>query len=162
VDLMSHAAVHGSASDAEPNLVPLLDLVLQLIMFFMMCAQFAVMEQTDRAIQLPLAQQAKPVPDTGPEVVFLGVTEHGEVKVVGRPRPLKTDDEITVFLKQDVYDSALRAARAKGESEVKTVVVIRGDKDANFEQIYRIMRRCQEAGLRKLQLRAIQAGGARG
>src|SRR5947199_234287 len=106
---------------AEPNLVPLLDLVLQLIMFFMMCAQFAVMEQTDKGIQLPLAQQAKPIPDTGPDVVFLGVNDRGEVKVVGRPRPLVNDDEITVFLRQDVYDSALRTARAKGEKEGKTV-----------------------------------------
>ena len=154
---------HGPASStelAEPNLVPLLDLVLQLIMFFMMCAQFAVMQQTDKSIQLPLAQQAKPIPDTGPDVVFLGVTDRGEVKVVGRPRPLVTEDEITVFLRQDVYDSALRTAKAKGEKEVKTVVVIRADKNAKFEQIYRIMRRCQEAGLRKIQLRAIQAAGA--
>jgi biopolymer transport protein ExbD len=154
---------HGPASStelAEPNLVPLLDLVLQLIMFFMMCAQFAVMQQTDKSIHLPLAQQAKPIPDAGPDVVFLGVTDRGEVKVVGRPRPLVTEDEITVFLRQDVYDSALRTAKAKGEKEVKTVVVIRADKNAKFEQIYRIMRRCQEAGLRKIQLRAIQAAGA--
>jgi biopolymer transport protein ExbD len=154
---------HGPAAStelAEPNLVPLLDLVLQLIMFFMMCAQFAVMQQTDKSIQLPLAQQAKPIPDAGPDVVFLGVTDRGEVKVVGRPRPLVTEDEINVFLRQDVYDSALRTAKAKGEKEVKTVVVIRADKNAKFEQIYRIMRRCQEAGLRKIQLRAIQAAGA--
>ena len=156
---MSHGPA-GSSNNAEPNLVPLLDLVLQLIMFFMMCAQFAVMEQTDKAIQLPLAQQAKPIPDTGPDVVFLGVTDRGEVKVVGRPRPLVTEDEIAVFLKQDVYDSAKRAAAAKGAKDIKTVVVIRADKNANFDQIYRIMRRCQEAGLRKIQLRAIQAAGA--
>src|SRR5262245_13843535 len=150
---------HGPPGDtdlAEPNLVPLLDLVLQLIMFFMMCAQFAVMEQTDRSIQLPLAQHAKPIPDTGPQVVFLGVNDRGEVKVVGRPRPLVTDDEIAVFLRQDVYEAAARAAKGK---EIKTQVIIRADKNADFEQIYRIMRRCQEAGLRKLQLRAIQSGG---
>ena len=152
---MSHAPP-GESDLAEPNLVPLLDLVLQLIMFFMMCAQFAVMEQTDRSIQLPLAQHAKPIPDTGPEVVFLGVNDRGEVKVVGRPRPLVTDDEIAVFLRQDVYEPAARAAKGK---EIKTQVIIRADKNADFEQIYRIMRRCQEAGLRKLQLRAIQSGG---
>jgi biopolymer transport protein ExbD len=155
---MSHAAA-GDTEIAEPNLVPLLDLVLQLIMFFMMCAQFAVMEQSDRSIQLPLAQHAKPIPDTGPEVVFLGVNDRGEVKVVGRPRPLVTDDEIAVFLRQDVYEAAAREAKRKGEKEIKTQVIIRADKNADFEQIYRIMRRCQEAGLRKLQLRAIQSGG---
>ena len=154
------AAVSQGAERLDPDLTPLLDVVMQLIMFFMMCAQFAVMQQTDKSIHLPLAQQAKPIPDAGPDVVFLGVTDRGEVKVVGRPRPLVTEDEITVFLRQDVYDSALRTAKAKGEKEVKTVVVIRADKNAKFEQIYRIMRRCQEAGLRKIQLRAIQAAGA--
>jgi biopolymer transport protein ExbD len=152
---------HGPASHselAEPNLVPLLDLVLQLVMFFMMCAQFAVMEQTDKSIQLPLAQQAKPIPDSGPDVVFLGVNDRGQVIVVGRPRPLVNDDEVTVFLKQDVYMSAKRAADAKGEKDINTMVVIRADKNADFEPIYRIMRRCQEAGLNKIQLRANQVG----
>jgi biopolymer transport protein ExbD len=154
---MSHS--HGSSSDAEPNLVPLLDLVLQLVMFFMMCAQFAVMEQTDQMIKLPQAAQAKPIPDEGlgPNVVFLGITDTGDVKVAGRP-PMKTEEEIVVFLKRDVYESALRAARQRGEKDVSTLIVIRADQNADFAQIYRVMRRCQEAGLRKLQLRAIQAG----
>ena len=155
---MSHHGPSSGSDLAEPNLVPLLDLVLQLIMFFMMCTQFAVMEQTDKSIQLPLAQQAKPIPESGPDVVFLGVSSRGEVKVVGRSKPLVTDDEITVFLKHDVYESAQRAAAARHQKDVNTLVVIRGDRDASFEQIYRILRRCQECGLRKLQLRAIQAG----
>src|SRR3954470_23579966 len=102
---MSHS--HGAASEAEPNLVPLLDLVLQLIMFFMTCAHFAVMEQTDKSIKLPQAAQARPIPDEGlgPDVVFLGVTNRGEVKVAGRP-PMTTDEEVAVFLKRDVYESA--------------------------------------------------------
>jgi len=150
---------HGASNDAEPNLVPLLDLVLQLIMFFMTCAQFAVMEQNDQSIKLPSAMQARPIPEEGlgPEAVFLGVTNDGEVKVVGRPL-IKTDDELAAFLKRDVFEAAQRAAKRRGEKDVRTVVVIRADQNANYEQIYRVMRRCQEAGLRNLQLRAIQAG----
>jgi biopolymer transport protein ExbD len=151
---------HGASSDAEPNLVPLLDLVLQLIMFFMTCAQFAVMEQTDQSIKLPSAMQARPIPEEGlgPEAVFLGVNNDGEVKVVGRP-VIKSDDELATFLKRDVFEPAQREARKRGEKDVRTVVVIRADQNASYEQIYKVMRRCQEAGLRNLQLRAIQAGG---
>src|SRR4029079_343313 len=47
-----------ASSDAEPNLVPLLDLVLQLVMFFMMCANF-VMEENDQTIKLPHSQQCE-------------------------------------------------------------------------------------------------------
>lgn len=153
---MSHS--HGASSDAEPNLVPLLDLVLQLVMFFMMCAQFAVMEQTDQMIKLPQAAQARPIPDEGlgPNVVFLGIHSNGDVKVAGRP-PMKTEEEIVVFLKRDVYESALRAAKQRGEKDVSTVIVLRADQNADFAQVYRVMRRCQEAGLRKLQLRALQS-----
>ena len=45
---------------AEPNLVPLLDVILQLVMFFMLCANF-VMEQVNEAIKLPDAIAAKPL-----------------------------------------------------------------------------------------------------
>ena len=62
----------GNAHD-EPNLVPLLDLVLQLVMFFMMCANF-VMEQVDQTIMLPVAQSAKPMTDAkNRDVVFLNI-----------------------------------------------------------------------------------------
>jgi biopolymer transport protein ExbD len=148
---------HTADSNAEPNLVPLLDLVLQLVMFFMMVAQFAVMEQSDQAIKLPQASQAQPIPDEGlgPDVIFLGITDQDEVKVTGRP-PMKTEEEVIVFLKQ-----AAAAALKRGTKEGKTIqplVVIRADKSADFAQVYKVMRRCQEAGLLKLQLRALQSG----
>jgi len=156
---MSHGP-HGSSADAEPNLVPLLDLVLQLVMFFMMCANF-VMEENDQSIKLPHSQQAKPIAPTGPDVVHLGVTKEGHVTVVGRPRPLTTDDELFVFLKNDVYDRALHEARRRKEGdEVKTRVIIRADLNADFAQVYRVMQNCQRAGLRRLQLRANGPPGA--
>ena len=43
---------HGSSDKCEPNFTPLLDLVLQLVMFFMLCANF-VMDQTSVEIKLP-------------------------------------------------------------------------------------------------------------
>ncbi|MFN6050729.1 MAG: ExbD/TolR family protein, partial [Planctomycetia bacterium] len=46
---------HGGSSDGgnmEPNLTPLLDVVLQLLMFFMMCVNF-VTNQVSEDIILP-------------------------------------------------------------------------------------------------------------
>jgi biopolymer transport protein ExbD len=150
---------HSADSNAEPNLVPLLDLVLQLVMFFMMVAQFAVMEQTDQAIKLPQAAQAQPIPDEGlgPDVIFLGITKQDEVKVSGRP-PMKTEDEVVQFLKQ-AHAAAQERAKKEGK-DVQTLVVIRADGSADFAQVYKVMRRCQEAGLLKLQLRALQTSGS--
>ena len=82
---------------AEPNLVPLLDLVLQLVMFFMMCANF-VMEQVDQTILLPVAQQAKPMSETGPDVVFLNVTADGAL--LNHPG----DGAMLPFLQKDARD----------------------------------------------------------
>ncbi len=38
---------HGHHNEAEPNLIPLLDLVFQLIMFFMITVNFVRVEQQD-------------------------------------------------------------------------------------------------------------------
>ena len=45
---------------ADPNLTPLLDLVLQLIMFFMITVNFVRTDQFDDAIKLPVATSAMP------------------------------------------------------------------------------------------------------
>jgi biopolymer transport protein ExbD len=163
--LWTNAMSHGGRlTNAEPNLVPLLDLVLQLVMFFMMCANF-VMEQVDQTILLPVAQQAKPMAETGPDVVFLNVTADGALLVTGRSKPLTTDAEVQVFL-QTVHDDALaraqaEAKRAKREppTEAPTLVIVRAHRDVSFAQVYKVLSRCQAAGLRKLQLRAVRAGG---
>lgn len=146
---------HHSASaeiSAEPNLVPLLDLVLQLIMFFMMCANF-VKEENDQSIQLPKSQMAMPIPDSGPDVIHLGVQDDGSVRVVGQ-KPMNRDDEVAAYLRE-VADSARRRMADRNETgDLKTLVIIRASRDCSYERIYRVMRRCQDAGLRQLQLRA--------
>ncbi|MFO0807893.1 MAG: biopolymer transporter ExbD [Gemmataceae bacterium] len=154
---MSHGPTSNSEL-AEPNLIPLLDLVLQLVMFFMMCANFA-MQENDQSIKLPTSQQAKPVADTGPDVLHLGIDQDGAVRVVGRP-PLTTDEEIVTFLRLDVYEANKRRAAERGESEVRTLVIVRADRNTAYEKVYRVMRQCQQAGLRKLQLRADRGGGS--
>jgi biopolymer transport protein ExbD len=70
---MSHG---GEGHENEPNLTPLLDLVLQLVMFFMINANF-VMEQVSKDVELPTASMARPQEskerETGP--VFLNIVE---------------------------------------------------------------------------------------
>jgi biopolymer transport protein ExbD len=148
---MAHHSTHSEVS-AEPNLVPLLDLVLQLIMFFMMCANF-VMEENDQTIKLPISQMAKPLPEIGPDVLHLSIDDDGAVRVVGR-KSMTRDDEVQVFLREVVDSSKRRMAQRSETGEVKTLVIIRASRDCSFYKIYAVMRRCQEAGLRRLQLRA--------
>jgi biopolymer transport protein ExbD len=57
---MSHGT--GNDSTVEPNLTPLLDLVLQLLMFFMICGNYAS-EQSNEPVNLAFSQTAKQLAD---------------------------------------------------------------------------------------------------
>src|SRR3954470_6910832 len=70
---------HGNSDKCEPNMTPLLDLVLQLVMFFMLCANF-VMEQTNASIVLPEAIAAKTLQkEGGDHPIFLNINKEGKV-----------------------------------------------------------------------------------
>src|SRR5689334_18984497 len=81
---------HGNTDKCEPNFTPLLDLVLQLVMFFMLCANF-VMEQTAVEIKLPKAIAAKALDKTEEDVLFLNVNEQGKVLLTPDQREGNTD-----------------------------------------------------------------------
>src|SRR5581483_8907267 len=66
---------HGPSSEgsvAEPNLTPLLDVVLQLLMFFMMCVNF-VTEQVNEDVKLPKSQSAVPMDKADTDVLFVNI-----------------------------------------------------------------------------------------
>jgi biopolymer transport protein ExbD len=145
---------------AEPNLVPLLDLVFQLIMFFMVCVNF-VNQQVNEDIKLPVAQSARPMDKTEVDVLFLNMDQNGRLVVPGRDQPLTTLPQMRVYLRQ-VYADARRAAEERGDKSgrVKTAVVIRADKLTTYLRIFELLQLCKEMGYQKLQLRALaQAGG---
>lgn len=153
--------------DSEATLVPLLDLVLQLVMFFMMCANF-VMEQVDQTIMLPVAQSAKPMSETGSDIVFLNIDQQGQLLLVGRPEPLTNETEIATYLQGVAEDGKRRAAehlrRTGGDpsqARADTLIIIRAHREADYAAVYQLMRRCQDYGLRKLQLRATIGGAGR-
>jgi|SRR5947208_1557106 len=146
---------------ADPNLVPLLDLVFQLIMFFMVCVNF-VSQQVNEDVKLPVAQSARPMDKSEVDVLFLNLDQHGKLVVPGREQPLTTFPQVRVYLRQ-VYADAKRAAQEKGDAggRVKTAIVIRADKRTTYSKIFELLQLCKDVGYQKLQLRALtQAGGA--
>ncbi len=146
---------------AEPNLVPLLDVVMQLLMFFMMCVNF-VTEQFNRDIQLPVAQSARPPSRTQnqSDVLVLNLNRVGEL-ILGNGEKKKNRDEIALYLRTTFSDTRRELqlrAESKGQSgpvEVKTVIIVRADRAVDYEAVYQLMQLCKEAGYRKLQIRAL-------
>src|SRR5215468_5358128 len=117
--------MHGASTNeikAEPNLVPLLDLVFQLIMFFMVCVNF-VSQQVNEDIKLPVAQSARPMDKTEVDVLFLNVDQSGKLIVPGREQPLTTLPQMRVYLRQ-VYEDAKHVVQESGDKSgrVKTTV----------------------------------------
>jgi biopolymer transport protein ExbD len=170
---------HGGGGDggiAEPNLTPLLDVVLQLLMFFMMCVNF-VSEQVSEDITLPASQMAKPMDKADNDVLFINLKpfylrdfqERLPADVLGRVQerfrdgdecvlvpgkePMRRSD-LRVWLKGQ-YEDAKAVAESRGEKSVGTAIVIRAHKDADYGQVFEVLQLCKTIGYTRLKLRAI-------
>src|SRR5262245_8678474 len=93
---------HGKGE--EPNLVPLLDLVLQLVMFCMVCANLG-MEQVNEQIKLPQATASRPLDKSGDRTVYLNVDKEGQVHLsaldaVGSERVLTNAKMVESYMKR--------------------------------------------------------------
>ena len=144
--------VSGDDIRAEPNLIPLLDLVFQLIMFFMICVNF-VSSQVNEEIKLPVAQSARAMDKGNYEVLVLNMDAAGKIQVVGQP-PLNTLGEKKYFLRQAYADAQRTAQEKDKKAPVTTTIIVRADKNATYLEVYELLTLCKEAGFRKLQLRA--------
>src|SRR5262245_65987269 len=74
---MSHAA------SAEPNLTPILDMVFQLITFFMLVINFKSASM-DLDLKLPVVGSARPVEHEGEDLLVLNINSEGKLRVYGQ------------------------------------------------------------------------------
>jgi biopolymer transport protein ExbD len=146
---------NANALKAEPNLVPLLDLVFQLIMFFMICVNF-VSAQVDQDIQLPVSQSARAMEKTHTDVLFLNVDNSGDLSIPGHARPLRTAAEVRDYLVLQSADAQPSGKEAVNRNNrATTTVIIRADKNCTYFRVYELLQVCKSVGYRKLQLRAL-------
>ncbi len=147
---MSHGGGGGGKGEvsSEPNLTPLLDLVLQLVMFFMLVANF-IMDELSERIHLPSASQAKPLTAKDTNILYLNVAKDGKI-IIPTGDPLVTPDQIKFYMNQAAKNHPLGEAQAKD----KITVIIRADEEARFRDIHKTMQAIKQAGYHKLQLRA--------
>src|SRR5581483_7533469 len=91
--------MHGGGDDADPNLVPLLDLVFQLIMFFMITVNFVSADQINEEVLLPVAQYAVPLDNSAESWIYLNLNKEG--KLVGSAEALDTPEKLKAHLKTE-------------------------------------------------------------
>jgi biopolymer transport protein ExbD len=172
---MSHGAA-GEGGNAEPNLTPLLDVVLQLLMFFMMCVNF-VNEQVNEDIKLPKSQAVKPMDKAEADYLFVNLKpfaladfqdrlpsdvlarvqekfhDGDECILVPGKEPMRFN-EFHIWLKQQFQD-AMQIAQQRGSKEVTTAIVIRAHKESEYGQFFKIMQECKNVGYRRFMSRAL-------
>jgi biopolymer transport protein ExbD len=144
----------SSSGAAEPNLTPLLDMVLQLVMFFMLCANF-VMEQVNESIKLPTAIAAKALDKTTADYLILNVDERGVVTVGGET--LDNAVKVQGYLADRAALDKGRAKPADWEAgKGRSLVILRAHKDCPFKAVHDVMAGCRRAGYADVRLRALK------
>ncbi|MCS7023107.1 MAG: biopolymer transporter ExbD [Gemmataceae bacterium] len=149
---------HGNIDRGEPNFTPLLDLVLQLIMFFMLSANF-VMEQTAVEIRLPESIAAKAVEKTAESIFFLNINKEGRVILTpdqweGDVHTLDNPIQVENYLRRRANEEKRRTKSDK----LETVLILRVDRETEFRRTFEIMNACRRVGYERVQLRAILHG----
>ena len=144
----------SSAASAEPNLTPILDMVFQLITFFMLVINFKSAAM-DLDLKLPVVGSARPVDNKGKDdLLILNINSQGKLKVYGR---LVAD--VAAYIASEAQASLLVARQSnvnlKSGDELPSTVVIRADKDTPFAMLNTIIAACQKNGFRNFALKAM-------
>lgn len=138
---------------AEPNLTPILDMVFQLITFFMLVMTFKSAE-VDFNLKLPVVGSARPVSTDGHTgLLVLNIDQAGNVRTTQPIRDL--DSFVRIQSQATLVANHMTQADLEGGGELPTTVVIRADRDTPFAKLNRVIKACQESGFRKFALKAI-------
>lgn len=138
---------------AEPNLTPILDMVFQLITFFMLVINFKS-ASLDMSLKLPVIGSARPVDARGAEEhLVLNIDARGELNVYGRSVAIEA--YLANEAKASREAAAARGLKLKPADDLPTNVVIRADRAIPFSLLNRIIKACQANGFRKFSLKAM-------
>jgi biopolymer transport protein ExbD len=134
-------------------LTPILDMVFQLITFFMMVINFKT-AAIDLTLNLPAIGSARPAEMPGADLLVLNVDKEGSLKFYGN-----TVKDVPAFIAKEAQASLLTARLSNPKiqfgDDLATTVVIRADKETRFSSLNRVLASCQENGFRSFSLKAV-------
>ena len=142
----------SSEASAEPNLTPMLDLVFQLITFFMLVTNFKA-ASLDLNLKLPVVGSARPLETEGEDLLILNIDSVGSLNVYG------VTQNVERYIKAEAKVSRSTAKRLnpnfKAEDDLPTTIVVRADKQTPFNLLNVVIKTCQDNGFRKFALKAM-------
>jgi biopolymer transport protein ExbD len=141
-----------SSEGAEPNLTPILDLVFQLITFFMLVINFKG-ASLDMSLKLPVLGSARPLHWTGKlEPLLLNINAEGKVHAYGQ----SVDIEQHVIREARILKLNLEnVGIALKDNEFPVPVIIRADRRVPFRDLNHVIEVCQKQGYRQFSLNAM-------
>ena len=144
--------IAGGEIRAEPNLTPLLDVVFQLITFFMLVINFNSANY-DQRVRLPVAGSAKPIEGSKAAEDWLVLNIDAKGRLLWQGKELDAEQaiqEINLQAQQARYRHKLKQG-----DKLPTTVEIRADRSLDFSQFYRLLTACQANGFTKFSIKAM-------
>jgi biopolymer transport protein ExbD len=148
---------HGrraSSGVLSPNLTPLLDVVLQLITFFMMLVHFGTrLDGATKAVRLPLAPAALPGSDLTFDRLSVAMDAQGRLLVEGET--LDVPAQAAWWAGQaELRRTGLEALGQPDAAvaELSTVVILRADRAASYGAVRRALSEAQDQGFAHFSL----------
>lgn len=129
----------------EADWTPMIDVVFQLISFFMLIVNFSEVDRAEE-ILLPSHQLARP-PETRPDYqVILNLNPDGSVKFAGTP--IEKIDFLTGVLNREIT-----AAQRENIPPGEIAVIIRSHEDTPTGLVQELITKCQSLELESFSLR---------
>ena len=150
----------SSELKAEPNLTPLLDVVFQLITFFMLVINFSS-ENYDQRVRLPVADSARPIDDYAARLrrpTGLERRQRGPPADRRRgPAAAQGTPDHQASGRPGQAEPQGRGGENRRTRDCPTTIIFRADRDATFGTLIALIKGCQSNGFRKFALKAMNA-----
>ncbi len=121
------------------NLTPMIDVVFQLLIFFMVATTFLDPEK-EIGIELPEAASGE-APDEQSDELIINIFADGRIILSGR---------------EVAAESLLGELKAAAQADPTTPVTIRGDRLVHHERVVQVMDACGQAGLLNLAVGTLE------
>ena len=130
-----------SGEDARFDMTPMMDIVFQLIAFFMIVATYVTREKVE--VELPLAVNAA-IAENQQGRMLISISVDGQVWAGSQPVTL---DELA---------DQVRAWQAEADG---SRIVIRADRGNRYGLVKQVMKVCRDAGIADIIFSSLQPGG---
>ena len=141
----------GDSGMMSPNLTPLLDVVLQLITFFMMLIHFGTkLEGATQAVRLPIAPAALPGADLSLDRLTVSLDARGKLFAEGKT--FEGESAVTWWSEQATKRRGGQETLGGPVEELPTVVIIRADRSAPYGAVRQALSSAQDRGFSHFSL----------